>query len=263
MKVKVIQMDMKFADPEFNYQHAAELLEKEAADKPDVLVLPETWNTGFFPEDNLPGYCDHEGAKVKEICSKIAAKYNVNIVAGSVSNLREDGKVYNTAYVFDRTGKCIADYDKNHLFTPMGEDNFYQKGSRVVTFDLDGHKCGIIICYDVRFLELVRTMALEKIDILFIPAQWPTKRLFHWTTLTTARAIENQMFVVTCNSCGKAGETVYAGNSRILDPWGETIAVAGDSEEVISGELDFSVIEGIRNSINVYKDRRPELYKVN
>jgi len=263
MKVSVIQMDMKFADPVYNFKHAEELILKAAAEKPDVIVLPETWNTGFFPEEDLASLCDKDGQKVKEMCGGLAKKLNVNIIAGSISNLRMDDNVYNTAYVFDRSGKCIADYDKIHVFTPMGEDKFYKKGTRIVTFELDGHKCGIIICYDVRFLELVRMLALQKIDILFIPAQWPAKRRFHWTTLTTARAIENQMFVVTCNSCGTAGATVYGGSSRILDPWGETITAAGEKEEIITGELDFSVIEGIRTSINVYNDRRPDLYKLN
>lgn len=211
----------------------------------------------------MPALCDREGAKVKALCGGLAKELNVNIIAGSISNLREDNKVYNTAYIFDRSGNCLADYDKIHVFTPMGEDKFYEKGNRVVTFELDGHKCGIIICYDIRFLELVRMLALQKIDVLFVPAQWPAKRRFHWTTLNTARAIENQMFVVCCNSCGTAGTTIYGGSSRILDPWGETIAAAGEKEEIITGELDFSVIEGIRTSINVYNDRRPELYKLN
>ncbi|MCH3915710.1 MAG: carbon-nitrogen family hydrolase [Acidaminococcaceae bacterium] len=262
MKASVIQMNMQFEKPTYNFQHAEELICKAAQEKPDVILLPETWNTGFFPVKDLSKYCDHDGEKVKEMCSALSKKFDVNIIAGSISNLRSDGKVYNTAYVFNRAGECIADYDKTHVFTPMGEDKFYQLGTHITTFELDGHKCGIIICYDVRFLELVRTLALQNIEVLFIPAQWPAKRRFHWTTLTTARAIENQMFVVTCNSCGTAGETVYGGSSRILDPWGETIAAAGEQEEIITGELDFSVIKNIRETINVYRDRRPELYKI-
>ena len=112
------------------------------------------------------------------------------------------------------------------------------------------------------FLELVRTLALTGLDVLFVPAQWPALRKYHWDTLTAARSIENQMFVVACNSCGKAGETVYGGSSHILDPWGNPIVAAGGSEVILTGDLDFSVIEGIRASINVYRDRRPELYHV-
>jgi omega-amidase len=262
MEISVVQMNMKFADPAYNFKHAEELIRLAAKQKPDVVLLPETWNTGFFPTENLAGLSDKDGQKLKKMCGTLAQELNLNIVAGSISNLRPDGKIYNTSYIFDRQGQVVADYDKIHAFTPMGEDKFYQQGNRAVTFELDGHKCGIIICYDVRFLELVRMLALQKIDILFVPAQWPVERRFHWTTLTTARAIENQMFVVTCNSCGTAGTTVFGGYSRILDPWGETIAAAGEKEEIITGEINFSVIDDIRKRINIYRDRRPELYKI-
>ena len=261
MRVSAIQMDMKFADPAYNFKHAEELIREAAASKPDVIVLPETWNTGFFPKENLKELSDKDGAAVKDMCSALARELNVNIVAGSVSNVKND-KVYNTAYVFDRQGACIAEYDKTHLFTPMGEHDYYEAGTHVTTFELDGKKCGIIICYDVRFLELVRTLALTGLDVLFVPAQWPALRKYHWDTLTAARSIENQMFVVACNSCGKAGETVYGGSSHILDPWGNPIVAAGGSVVILTVDLDFSGIEGIRASINVYRDRRPELYHV-
>ena len=255
MRVSAIQMDMKFADPAYNFKHAEELIREAAASKPDVIVLPETWNTGFFPKENLKELSDKDGAAVKDMCSALARELNVNIVAGSASNVKND-KVYNTAYVFDRQGACIAEYDKTHLFTPMGEHDYYEAGTHVTTFELDGKKCGIIICYDVRFLELVRTLALTGLDVLFVPAQWPALRKYHWDTLTAARSIENQMFVVACNSCGKAGETVYGGSSHILDPWGNPIVAAGGSEVILTGDLDFSVIEGIRASIKELEEQR-------
>lgn len=261
MRVSAIQMDMHFADPAYNFQHVEELIREAAAAKPDVVVLPETWNTGFFPKEDLRKLCDKNGVDVKAMCSALAQELNVNIVAGSVSNIKEDA-VYNTAYVFDRSGACIAEYDKTHLFTPMGEHDYYAAGNHITTFELDGKRCGIIICYDIRFLELVRTLSLTGLDVLFVPAQWPALRKYHWDTLVAARAIENQMFVIACNSCGKAGETIYGGSSRILDPWGNPIVAAGGSEVILTGDLDFSVIDGIRSSINVYRDRRPDLYHV-
>lgn len=259
MKVSVIQMDMKLADPAYNFSHAEELIRKAAGDGPDVVLLPETWNTGFFPKENLASYCDRDGTETKRRIGALAAELGVNIVAGSISNRKYDG-IYNTAFVFDRKGACVAQYDKTHLFTPSGEHAYYKLGDHPCTFELDGKRCGLIICYDLRFLELVRTLALTGLDVLFIPAQWPAIRRRHWDTLVAARAIENQMFVVACNSC--ASDTKCGGSSRILDPWGEVIAEADDRETVISGELDFSVIEQIRSSINVYRDRRPELYRV-
>ena len=261
MKVACLQMDMLLAKPEENFSHAAELVKRAMKDKPDVLVLPETWNTGFFPRENLQALCDRDGSRVRQVFGALAERYQVNIVAGSVSNVR-GGKLYNTAMVFDRTGVCIASYDKTHLFTPMGEDNYYTPGDRLCTFVLDGVKCGLIICYDVRFPELTRSLTVPGLDILFVVSQWPKVRTFHLRSLTTARAIENQMFLVCCNSCGTAGQTVYGGNSAIIDPWGETVALAGETEEILTADCDLQILTNIRGSIPVFRDRRPSLYKI-
>jgi len=93
-------------------------------------------------------------------------------------------------------------------------------------------------------------------------SQWPKVRTFHLRSLTTARAIENQMFVVCCNSCGTAGETVYGGSSAILDPWGETVALAGEAEQLLSAECDLAILQNIRSTIPVFRDRRAELYNI-
>lgn len=253
-------MDMKFASPKENFEKAEKLIEEAAADA-DVLVLPETWNTGFFPKEDLRSLCDSDGKAVKERIGALAKKYKVNIVAGSVSNLRED-KVYNTAMVFDRAGECIASYDKTHLFTPMGEDDYYEKGDHLCRFKLDGADCGLIICYDIRFPELTRSLTVKGLDMLFVVSQWPSIRTFHLRSLTVARAIENQMFVVCCNSCGKAGETIYGGKSAVIDPWGETLALASEKEEILSADCDMHVLDNIRKTIPVFRDRRPNLYEI-
>lgn len=260
MKVTCLQMDMKLGCPDENFAKAEQMIRQAMSEQPDVLVLPETWNTGFFPKENLPSLCDRDGQRVKAEIGALAKEYRVNIVAGSVSNLR-DGKVYNTAMVFDRTGQCIASYDKTHLFTPMGEDDYFTPGDHLCRFQLDGVQCGIIICYDVRFPELTRSLTVPGLDVLFVVSQWPKVRTFHLRTLTTARAIENQMFVVCCNSCGTAGETVYGGNSAIIDPWGELLAAAGEQEQQLTAQCALETLTQIRNTIPVFRDRRPALYQ--
>ena len=261
MKVSCVQMNMEFCNPGKNYESAVKLIEDAMKNTPDVIVLPETWNTGFFPRENLESYCDNEGAKTKEVIGGLAKKYNVNIVAGSVANIKS-GKIYNTAYVFDRNGDAIAEYDKTHCFSPMDEHKYFTQGGKICRFTLDGKSCGIIICYDIRFPELTRSMTVKGVDCLFVVSQWPKVRIPHLTALVKARAIENQMFVVCCNSCGTAGETVYGGNSRIVDPWGVEIAAADESEQTITAECDYGIIENIRSTINVFRDRRPELYDI-
>ena len=261
MRVSAIQMDMKFADPAYNFKHAEELIREAAASKPDVIVLPETWNTGFFPKENLKELSDKDGAAVKDMCSALARELNVNIVAGSVSNNR-GGHIYNTACVFDRAGACIAEYDKTHPFTPMGEHEVYTPGDHLVTFTLDGVRCGLLICYEVRFPELWRTLALRGAQVMFLPAQWTAARQYHWETLTAARAIENQLFVVSCNACGERDGTLYGGFSRIIDPLGAVLAQGGGEEEIVTAALDLSSIAPLRARVPVFHDRRPALYRL-
>ena len=261
MKITCLQMDMKFGLPAQNFSHAEHLIDRAMQEKPDVLVLPETWNTGFFPKEHLARYSCQDGDMVKRCIGSLAEKYHVHIVAGSVSNVR-GGNIYNTAMVFDRSGQCIAEYDKTHLFTPMGEHNFYTGGDHLCRFLLDGILCAVIICYDVRFPELVRTLCLSGIDLLFVVSQWPRERIPHLQTLTAARAIENQIFVACCNSCGTAEQTVFGGHSSILDPFGNILVQAGSSEELVSADCDFQILSEIRSSIPVFRDRHPELYTI-
>lgn len=262
MKTACIQMDMAFAKPEDNFKKAVSLVREAKRNNPDVIILPETWNVGFFPQENLDTLSDLDGKQLKETFSSLSKELDVNIVAGSIANRKADG-IYNTSYVFDRSGNVVADYDKTHLFSPMGEDKFFKKGDHISTFNLDGIKCGIIICYDVRFPELVRTMSTKGLDVLFMVSQWPLVRVPHLDALTKARAIENQMFVVCCNSAGKAPGTVFGGNSSVNDPWGVTIAHAKEEEEILYADLDLSILDSIRTSINVFADRRPDIYKIN
>lgn len=260
-KISMIQMASVLGEPDKNYSLAEILLEQALSDKPDIIVLPETFNVGFFPKHNLRELADHNGEQTKLLFGKFAKEHAVNIVAGSVAN-NKNGQVYNTSYVFNRHGECVCKYDKIHGFSPTGEHEHFAGGKQVVNFTLDNIKCSIVICYDIRFPEIVRSAALKGVDLLFVPAQWPLTRKLHWVTLNTARAIENQMYVCAVNGCGYAGEIKYGGNSVLLSPWGEEIVHLGTETAIGTGEIDLSVIEDIRTSINVFKDRQPALYNI-
>ena len=160
LRVACVQMDMRLGDTDGNFAHAEELVRAAVErEHPDVVVLPETWNTGFFPED-LSACADRDGMRTKETFSRLAKELHVHVVAGSVAD-RRDGRFYNTAYVFDRTGALVTSYDKTHAFTPMGEQLAFAQGDALCRFSLEGHDCGLIICYDIRFPELTRTLALQ------------------------------------------------------------------------------------------------------
>lgn len=212
MKLTCIQMDMVLGAPDANFARAEALVRRAAEEGPDVIVLPETWNTGFFPED-LAAAADVDGARTKSVFGPLARELGVNIVCGSTA-VRRGEAFYNAAHIFDRSGALIAEYDKTHLFSPSGEDAHFRAGDKLCLFELDGRPCGLIICYDLRFPELARILALKGAEMLFVVSQWPAARLMHLETLSRARAIENQMFVCLCNSA--ASDTRCGGHSLSL-----------------------------------------------
>lgn len=259
MKVCCVQMNVCASQPDKNFSRVERLLQQAARRKPDVILLPELWNTGFAPGKIDHALADDDGARTKAFCGAFAKTYAVNLVAGSVLT-RKNGAIYNTAYVFDRKGDCIAEYDKTHLFSPSGEKAEYAAGDRIVTFPLDGIVCGIMICYDLRFGELTRVIALTGAQVLLIPAEWPQQRIGQLRALLCARAIENQMFALLANGCGEAFGTRFGGRSAILDPMGNPLAQAGRREKIICATLDFAKQDKFRRELPVFLDRRPELY---
>ena len=259
VKISCIQLNVRAGQPEENFSRAEALIREAAKRKADVILFPELWNTGFAPAEIDPSLADEDGARTKTLCGALAKEYGVNIVAGSVLS-RKNSALYNTAYVFDRTGACIAEYDKTHLFSPSGENKVYAAGDKIVTFPLDGITCGVMICYDLRFPELARVLALSGAKVLFISAEWPKQRTRQMLALLRARAIENQLFAVLCNGCGNAFGTQFGGNSAIVDPLGNVLAKAGHRERMITAEIDFSAQERIRKELPVFLDRKPKLY---
>jgi len=261
MKIACVQMDVLPGKPERNYAIAEALIRKAARKQPDVILLPETWNTGFAPEHLDPAQADEEGARTKRLCSALAKELGVNLLAGSVSTRRADG-LYNTAYGFNRSGELVCSYEKTHLFSPLGEDKAYRKGGSLARFTLDGVSCALITCYDLRFPELARALALPGLDVLFVVSQWPKQRISHLETLARARAIENQTFVAVCNACGTAYGTKFGGRSMVIDPLGKVLQQAGTHESILHADILLDVLAKVRQAIPIFQDRRPELYQM-
>lgn len=259
MKISVIQMNMRANDTEYNFARAEELL-KRAAKSSDAVILPETWNTGFFPKNNIRSLADKNASRTKELFSRISGEYKTAVIGGSVTE-EKDGRIYNTCYIFNKAGECISSYSKTHLFSYMDEDSFYEKGDRTALFEINGIKAGVLICYDLRFPELARKLAVSGAEILFVPCQWPARRVELMKTLIKGRAAENQMFAVLCNSSGEYGETVYGGHSLIADPLGEIIGEAGEKEEILSLEIDTEKVKALRHEFKVFSDIREDLYR--
>lgn len=259
MKVALIQIAIREGQPKQNTKTVLALLEKAVLDEPDVIVLPEMWNTGYALSQ-LADLADDNGERTKTLLRAFAKKHHVNIVAGSVATKKKDS-FFNTTYVFDRTGQVIVDYDKIHLFGLMGEDQFLQAGHQPSTFVLDGIQATSVICYDIRFPEWIRTLMSGGAKVLFVVAEWPTERVAQWEILLRARAVENQAFVVAVNRVGKGDLDSFSGHSLVINPLGEVILQVPDNQEgVFSTCLDWSEVEKVRGQIPVFADRKPQLY---
>jgi len=165
-------------------------------------VLPEMWSTGFAYK-TLGELAQQTEAVVAEL-KELSARHGL-VIIGSQPEPAGDGRVYNTAHLIDN-GNVVASYRKLHLFSLLGEDRAFKGGDGWCLADTSLGKIGIIICYDLRFPELSRRLALEGARVICVPAQWPKPRQEHWRTLLRARAIENQLYMVAANTCGMVGK---------------------------------------------------------
>jgi len=259
MKTALIQMDIVLGDVEANRKKALAMMERGLRSGAELFVLPEMWTTGY-KLDQIHELGEPEDGPSVQMLKSFAGQHKVDVVGGSIAETR-GGKVYNTAYAFNRAGEMIGKYSKIHPIGLMAEDKYIAPGTSKCAFDMSFGKAGMIICYDLRFLELPRALALGGCQVMFVPAEWPTIRGKHWLTLNMARAIENQMFVLAVNRVGKDENNAFFGNSMVIDPWGEVLAHgSSDKEEVVIADVDFSSVADIRKRIPVFADRRPQCY---
>ncbi|WP_313890863.1 carbon-nitrogen family hydrolase [Psychrobacillus sp.] len=259
MKIACVQLDIAFGEPKDNFSKVENKICEAASLGAEIVVLPEMWNTGY-DLTRLEEIADVEGIETKNLFSKLSKELQIHIVGGSVST-KKGGKFYNTMYVTNASGELIAEYDKAHLFKLMDEHLYLEAGNEKNLFTLDGIKMGGIICYDLRFPEWTRAHTLNGAKIMFIPAEWPDKRIDHWKTLLQARAIENQSFVVAVNRVGQDPNNTFDGNSMVIAPWGEVLWTGANEETVEIIEVNLAEIEEVRSRIPVFQDRREELYQ--
>ena len=263
MRISCVQMDVLLGKPEENLARVKALTARAAEGGADVIVLPETWNVGFFPREGLREMADPEGAGVRRELGALAKELGVSLVAGSAATLRE-GKVFNTAYVFDRSGECVGRYDKTHLFSPMGEHEAFTPGSGLCTFRLDGVKCALILCYDVRFPELFRVMAREGAELICLPAQFNmTTGPAHWEPSLRMRAVDNEIFFVGAAAARYEGFSYECwGHSMIIDPFGTKLAEADEKEQIIYAEIDLDRIREVRAQLPTFLHLREDVYSI-
>ena len=249
-----VQFAIKLGDVDANLSYVLSEIKRLSKQQARLIVLPEMWNTGYAWRKL--GKLSERTPEILEELKKASKKGTV--IIGSMPE-KDEGDIYNTAYVID-SGKLIGKYRKIHLFAPMKEDYFLKAGSEPLLCNTSLGKIGVLICYDVRFPELARKLTLEGAEMLVVPAEWPHPRLEHWRTLLKARAIENQLFVIAANRCGKQGMVRFCGNSVVVNPWGEIISEASEKEETITAEIDLGLVAKYREEMPALKGRRQEIY---
>jgi predicted amidohydrolase len=269
IRVACVQMT-SHADKAANLEHAERLVARAASTGADVVVLPEKWNAiGDVEVHHATAERLEDGESVAAMASW-ARGHGVTLVGGSITERREGReKLSNTSLVFDSEGALVATYRKIHLFdvevggVTYRESEAEEPGGEPVVVRAEDWVIGLSVCYDVRFPELYRILALEGAELVSVPAHFTTPTgKDHWHVLLRARAIENQCYVAAAAQVGETlrGKPAY-GRSLIVDPWGIVLAQAPDEETVITAELDHSRLLEIRAKLPSLANRQPDAYR--
>jgi predicted amidohydrolase len=262
MKVAVAQISCSLGDAETNLLKVRDF-SRRAKDitGAELIVFPEMIDTGYsMPviRERANRWNNGFVAGLQEIVSKLS----IAIVAG-VSE-RDGSSIHNSQVLVDAQGNIAAKYRKTHLYAvaPVEEQTCFAPGDMFESFALGGLRFGFSICYDLRFPEMYRKLVTEQnVDAFVISSAWPFPRVEHFRTLATARAIENQSYVVASNRVGKDDDLWFCGSSAIIDPRGVVIAAASaDREELIYGDLSEDLVQSVRQRVESLAHRRPDLY---
>jgi deaminated glutathione amidase len=269
LRVAAVQLNSS-ADKGDNLERAEQLVARAASRGADLVLLPEKWNAIGSTETLVANAESLDGGETVTAMSGWAAQHGITLVGGSITEHREGReKLSNTCCAFDSSGDLVAVYRKIHMFdVEVGghtyrESDAEEPGDETVVCDVEGWKLGLTICYDLRFPELYRILAVEGAEVVTVPAAFTLYTgKDHWELLLRARAVENQCFVVASNVWGaiEGGKAAY-GRSMIVDPWGVVLAQAPDEDTVVSAELDRARLQQVRESLPALASRRPSAYR--
>ena len=267
MRVGLAQLNSR-NDREANLSAASSAVSALAGAGCDLIVLPEMFNHRWTDEANVAQAEPIPGPS-SDWAAAQARAHGVNLHLGSLIEAR-GAERFNTSVVFDRHGRELARYSKIHLFdvdlpdgTSYCESGVVSAGDAMVTVDCEGLRIGLTICYDLRFPELYRSLALRGADLFVVPAAFTTPTgLSHWEALLKARAIENGSYVIGCGQWGPSAPTKAScyGHSMVVDPWGVVIAQCSEGVGTVFADIDLSHLQDIRSRMPVLRHRRPLVY---
>jgi predicted amidohydrolase len=219
----------------------------------DLVVLPELWPQGGFAYDQWDEQAQPLDGPVVAALQDAARDLGARVHMGSLVERDETGRLFNTSVLLGGDGEVLASYRKIHLFGfGEGEPKLMTPGDTLEVHD----GLGLATCYDLRFPELFRGLLSAGAEVVLMPAAWPAKRVAHWRLLAQARAVEDQVFVVACNTGGRHAGVAMGGGSIVIDPWGSVLAEAGTGEEVLVVDVDRDLVGRTRAAFPVLADRR-------
>jgi predicted amidohydrolase len=256
-------------DRDRNLAAADRLTREAAAAGAELVVLPEKWPALGTPDQTIAAAEPFDGP-ILQWAKAIAGELGIDLVAGSFSERTGEERGANTSVHIGPDGELKASYRKIHMFDVEVGGRVYKESEHeapgdeiVLSQTADGTNLGLTICYDVRFPELYRILAVRGAEIVTVPAAFTfaTTR-DHWEVLLRARAIEGQAFVVAANQVGEHAPGIRSGGrSMIVDPWGVVLATAPDTETFVVAELDLARQAEIRRTLPSLANRRPEAYR--
>jgi predicted amidohydrolase len=260
-----------------NLKAAADWIDECARQGAQIVALPEMFNCPYATR-NFPRYAERQGGPGWHILSQAARRNKVTLVGGSMPEVDDGGEIYNTCYIFDRDGKQIGKHRKVHMFdidveggrglqVPEGGQRFKESetlspGDHWTVVETEACKLGVSVCYDLRFPELARKMALDGAKVFIIPGAFNmTTGPAHWEILFRARAVDNQVFTLGCAPARDPNASyVSYGNSLVVSPWGEVTHRLGAEEGLLLADLDLDLVEKVRAELPLLKQRRTDLY---
>ncbi|MFQ6100435.1 MAG: carbon-nitrogen family hydrolase [Anaerolineae bacterium] len=259
LTIALAQIDVTIGQPEDNLVRAWEFAAQAQEAGADLLLLPELWFHGYDLEQ-----AEERAAPLGEggfaHMAALAREFGLHLAGSTLE--RHAGGVSNTCAFYAPDGTLLGAYRKIHLFRMMREPRYLAPGDHLTLCPTPWGPTGLTICYDLRFPEPLRAMALAGAVLFLAPAQWPLKRIEAWLLLARARAVENELFVAACNRVGSDGDITFPGRSLVVDPWGHALVEGDDQERLLIAQIDFGEVRKARRYLTVYEDRRPEAYRV-
>jgi predicted amidohydrolase len=267
-RIGAVQMNSQ-GNKEANLATAGRLIDEAAAQGADVVALPEMFNI-YGTSDEIRAGREPMGGPTSQFLQGKAKQHGITLHGGSIPvQVPDSDKAWNISLVYDSAGELVATYRKIHLFdiditgtVSDNESSRYDAGTEMVAFESEHGQFGLTICYDIRFPEVYRALTLAGSRVIFQPSAFTLYTgKDHWEALIRARAIENQVYMVSPAQIGThAGNKTCYGNTMIVDPWGTVLARAPERECVVVADIDYAAQDKIRAGLPNLKHRRPDVY---